>query len=177
PLLTASHRFPSIEVNGKRIQWVLDCQGQVALTGSQVWWSNDVWMVFQRLEDRFESALKDYNMKQACLILSGFPFQIKLNMFLQVTNRQAFYWLSQLWHRWDEQQRYCLANICDVQFFYSYQYLGNTPRLVISPLNHRSVPQPNPSFMSSSTLASTRTLILNPKSNPVKSSVPSQTGP
>ncbi|XP_042173098.1 dynein beta chain, ciliary [Oncorhynchus tshawytscha] len=54
-------------------------------------------------------------------------------MFLQVTNGQAFYWLSQLRHRWDEQQRQCLANICDVQFFYSYQYLENTPRLVITP--------------------------------------------
>ncbi|XP_038848771.1 dynein heavy chain 17, axonemal-like [Salvelinus namaycush] len=51
----------------------------------------------------------------------------------KVSNGQAFYWLSQLRHRWDEQQRHCMANICDVQFFYSYQYLGNTPRLVITP--------------------------------------------
>ncbi|XP_052373529.1 dynein axonemal heavy chain 9-like [Oncorhynchus keta] len=57
----------------------------------------------------------------------------ELRRFVKVTNGQAFYWLSQLRHRWDEQQRHCLANICDVHFFYSYQYLGNTPRLVITP--------------------------------------------
>lgn len=50
---------------------------------------------------------------------------------------QAFVWLSQLRHRWDDAERHCLANICDAQFLYSYEYLGNTPRLVITPLTDR----------------------------------------
>lgn len=56
---------------------------------------------------------------------------------LQVDNAQAFVWLSQLRHRWSDEERHCFANICDAQFLYSYEYLGNTPRLVITPLTDR----------------------------------------
>lgn len=51
-----------------REQWILDFPAQVALTGSQIWWNNDMELVFRRLEEGFESALKDYNKKQV-----GFP--------------------------------------------------------------------------------------------------------
>ncbi|XP_049491312.1 dynein axonemal heavy chain 9-like [Panthera uncia] len=54
-----------------------------------------------------------------------------------VDNAQAFLWLSQLRHRWDDEAKHCFANICDAQFLYSYEYLGNTPRLVITPLTDR----------------------------------------
>lgn len=56
---------------------------------------------------------------------------------LQVTNSQAFAWLSQLRHRWDDKSRHCYVNICDAQFQFSYEYLGNTNRLVITPLTDR----------------------------------------
>ncbi|KAK2522532.1 hypothetical protein Q9233_010529 [Columba guinea] len=55
----------------------------------------------------------------------------------KVDNAQAFIWLSQLRHRWSDEERHCFANICDAQFLYSYEYLGNTPRLVITPLTDR----------------------------------------
>lgn len=56
---------------------------------------------------------------------------------LQVESAQAFTWQSQLRHRWDEERKHCFANICDAQIQYSYEYLGNTPRLVITPLTDR----------------------------------------
>lgn len=55
----------------------------------------------------------------------------------QVTAGQAFAWLSQLRHRWNDETRHCYVNICDAQFQFSYEYLGNTNRLVITPLTDR----------------------------------------
>ncbi|RXM32245.1 Dynein heavy chain 11, axonemal [Acipenser ruthenus] len=145
-----------------REQWLFDYPAQVALTSSQVWWTTDVGIAFERLEEGFETALKDYNKKQISQL------NILINMLLgeltpgdrqkimtictidvhardvvakliaqKVTNSQAFPWLSQLRHRWDEDRKHCFANICDAQFQYSYEYLGNTPRLVITPLTDR----------------------------------------
>lgn len=56
---------------------------------------------------------------------------------MKIDNSQAFQWLAQLRHRWDDDAKHCFANICDAQFKYSYEYLGNTPRLVITPLTDR----------------------------------------
>lgn len=68
--------------------------------------------------------------------IPGLPVMVLVGV-LQVDNAQAFIWLSQLRHRWSDEERHCFANICDAQFLYSYEYLGNTPRLVITPLTDR----------------------------------------
>ncbi|XP_042345657.1 dynein axonemal heavy chain 11 [Plectropomus leopardus] len=152
----------SVYEDRPREQWILDYPAQVALTGSQIWWSSDMELVFKRLEEGFESALKDYNKKQISQLnlligmllgeLSSGDRQkimtlctidvhardIVASLIAQkVTTSQAFQWLSQLRHCWHEQQHHCFVNICDAQFLYSYEYLGNTPRLVITPLTDR----------------------------------------
>ncbi|XP_061771898.1 dynein axonemal heavy chain 11 [Nerophis ophidion] len=145
-----------------REQWILDFPAQVALTASQIWWSNDVELVFKRMEEGFESALKDYNKKQIAqlnmlidMLLNEMSSEnrqkirtictidvhardVVASLIAQkVTTSQAFQWLSQLRHCWNEQQHHCFINICDAQFPYLYEYLGNTPRLVITPLTDR----------------------------------------
>lgn len=62
-----------------------------------------------------------------------------VNKFIQckLETASAFQWQSQLRHRWDDDDSDCFANICDAQFRYSHEYLGNTPRLVITPLTDR----------------------------------------
>ena len=47
-----------------RDQWIFDYPAQVALTGTQMWWTSEVNIAFNRLEEGYENALKDYNKKQ-----------------------------------------------------------------------------------------------------------------
>ncbi|XP_060103688.1 dynein axonemal heavy chain 11 [Heteronotia binoei] len=145
-----------------REQWIFDYAAQVALTGSQIWWTTDVGIAFSRLEEGYETALKDYNKKQIAqlnalisLLLGELTSSNRQKIMTictidvhardvvaklvaqKITSSQAFAWLSQLRHRWDGVQKHCFANICDAQFQYCYEYLGNTPRLVITPLTDR----------------------------------------
>ncbi|CAG2194980.1 unnamed protein product [Mytilus edulis] len=145
-----------------REQWLFDFPAQVALCGTQIWWTTEVNIAFARLEEGYENALKDYNKKQVTQLNALIQLLIgKLNsgdrqkimtictidvhardvliklVASRVDSAQAFSWLSQLRHRWDDNERDCFANICDAQFRYSHEYLGNTPRLVITPLTDR----------------------------------------
>lgn len=47
-----------------REAWLFDFPAQVALCGTQVWWTTEVNIAFARLEEGYENALKDYNKKQ-----------------------------------------------------------------------------------------------------------------
>nr|XP_006635186.1 PREDICTED: dynein heavy chain 9, axonemal isoform X1 [Lepisosteus oculatus] len=145
-----------------REQWLFDYPAQVALTCTQIWWTTEVGIAFSRLEEGYENAIKEYYKKQVSQLntlitmligqLSAGERQkimtictidvhardVVAKMIAQkVENSQAFVWLSQLRHRWDDERKHCFANICDAQFLYSYEYLGNTPRLVITPLTDR----------------------------------------
>lgn len=145
-----------------REQWMLDYPAQVALACTQIWWTTEVNIAFSRLEEGYENALKDYYKKQVnqlttliTMLLGDLSKQLRQKIMTictidvhardvvakliaqKVENAQAFTWLSQLRHRWDEDKKHCFANICDAQFKYSYEYLGNTPRLVITPLTDR----------------------------------------
>ncbi|XP_069366837.1 dynein axonemal heavy chain 11 [Paralichthys olivaceus] len=145
-----------------RDQWLFDYPAQVGLTGSQVWWATDVGIAFERVEEGFETALKDYNRKQiiqlnslihmllgdltpgdrqkimtVCTIDVHARDVVASLIAQKVTTGQAFAWLSQLRHRWHDETRHCCVNICDAQFQFSYEYLGNTNRLVITPLTDR----------------------------------------
>jgi len=56
---------------------------------------------------------------------------------MKIETALSFQWQCQLRHRWDDASADCFVNICDAQFKYWYEYLGNTPRLVITPLTDR----------------------------------------
>ncbi|CAL4067794.1 unnamed protein product, partial [Meganyctiphanes norvegica] len=55
----------------------------------------------------------------------------------RVENQAEFAWQSQLRHRWDDDEQDCFVDICDAIFHYYHEYLGNTSRLVITPLTDR----------------------------------------
>ncbi|KAF5404064.1 Dynein heavy chain axonemal [Paragonimus heterotremus] len=145
-----------------RDQWLFDYPAQDSLAGSQIGWTTEVNINFARLEEGYENALKDYNKKQIAqlntliaLLIGELNVQDRQKVMTictidvhnrdvvskliaqKVDNSQSFTWISQLRHRWDETKKDCYVNICDAQFRYAHEYLGNTPRLVITPLTDR----------------------------------------
>ncbi|XP_012283270.1 dynein beta chain, ciliary [Orussus abietinus] len=145
-----------------REQWLFDYPAQVSLCGTQIWWTSEVNAAFERLEEGYENAIKDYLKKQISqlstlisLLLGELSKQDRQKVMTictidvhsrdvvaklvqaKVETSQAFQWQSQLRHRWDDKEKDCFANICDAQFKYSHEYLGNTARLVITPLTDR----------------------------------------
>ncbi|XP_015735401.1 dynein heavy chain 17, axonemal [Coturnix japonica] len=162
---TLQHLIPEAVVSYEdkpREQWLFDYPAQIALTGTQIWWTTEVGMAFGRLEEGYENAIKDYNKKQInqlnalislligslsagdrmkimtiCTIDVHARDVVAKMILTKVESAQEFAWQSQLRHRWDDGHKHCYANICDAQLRYSYEYLGNTPRLVITPLTDR----------------------------------------
>ncbi|XP_030817712.1 dynein heavy chain 17, axonemal [Camarhynchus parvulus] len=145
-----------------REEWVFDYPAQIALTCTQIAWTTEVGVAFASLEKGYENALKDYNKKQIArlnalisLLLGNLSAGDRMKIMTictidvhardvvgkmiqtKVETSQAFAWQSQLRHRWDDGEKHCFANICDAQLCYAYEYLGNTPRLVITPLTDR----------------------------------------
>ncbi|XP_013170954.1 PREDICTED: dynein beta chain, ciliary-like [Papilio xuthus] len=145
-----------------RDEWVFDWPAQPALVGTQIWWTTETNQAFEKLEEGYENALKDYQKKQIAqlnalivLLLGDLTVGDRQKIMTictidvhsrdvvakliatKVENSNAFQWQSQLRHRWDLNLNNCFANICDAQFLYDYEYLGNTPRLVITPLTDR----------------------------------------
>ncbi|NWI39535.1 DYH9 protein, partial [Picathartes gymnocephalus] len=145
-----------------REQWLFEHPAQVALCCTQIWWTAEVGMAFSRMKEGYEKAMREYHKKQVAQLnalvtmllgqlskgdrqkvmtictIDVHARDVVAKMIAQkVDNAQAFLWLSQLRHRWADEERHCVANICDAQFLYSYEYLGNTPRLVITPLTDR----------------------------------------
>lgn len=130
--------------------------------GTQIWWTTEVNIAFSRLEEGYDNALKDYYKKQIsqlsilitlligeltkgdrqkimtiCTVDVHSRDVVSRLIHTKVETASAFQWQSQLRHRWDFDHGDCFANICDAQFRYSWEYLGNTPRLVITPLTDR----------------------------------------
>ncbi|KAJ8713922.1 hypothetical protein PYW08_007542 [Mythimna loreyi] len=145
-----------------RDEWVFDWPAQPALVGTQIWWTTETNQAFEKLEEGYENALKDYQKKQIsqlsalitlllgdltagdrqkimtiCTIDVHSRDVVAKLIVAKVETSNAFQWQSQLRHRWDVNVNNCFANICDAQFLYDYEYLGNTPRLVITPLTDR----------------------------------------
>ena len=55
----------------------------------------------------------------------------------KVSRIDEFQWQSQLKAYWNQEKNDCHLNVCDAEFYYGYEYLGNGDRLVVTPLTDR----------------------------------------
>jgi dynein heavy chain len=146
----------------QRDEFILDFPAQVAITACQTYWCTEVEECFVKVGNGQADALETYihfqheqllalitrvrtkltkteRCKVMCVItLDSHAKTMVQNMVAEnVTRRDAFGWQCQLKYRWDLDKNSSMINICDAEFEYSYEYLGNMPRLVITPLTDR----------------------------------------
>jgi len=82
---------------------------------------------------------RDTRMKSMCLItMDAHSRDIIQNLIdANVTDFNDFNWQSQLKSYWDAEKKDFNLKIADASFWYGYEYLGNGPRLVVTPLTDR----------------------------------------
>ncbi|KAM9407837.1 LOW QUALITY PROTEIN: dynein axonemal heavy chain 2 [Salvelinus alpinus] len=150
------------KMTGKRDKWVKDWPGQMLITASQIQWTADVTKSLITGKERADkSALKSLKKKQVSMLhrysdairgnLSKILRQIVALVTVEVHDRDvidklaktgcndvnAFDWLCQLRLYWEKEVDDCIIRQTNTHFQYSYEYLGNSGRLVITPLTDR----------------------------------------
>ncbi|KAM3869140.1 dynein axonemal heavy chain 12-like [Diretmus argenteus] len=139
-----------------RSQWVKEWPGQVVLCTSQMFWTSEVEGAIRAEANglkNYHQQLKNQLTDIVELVRGKLPKQTRTTLGALVTldvhardvvmgliekgvsHETDFQWLAQLRYYWnDENVRVRIIN-CDVK--YAYEYLGNSPRLVITPLTDR----------------------------------------
>ncbi|XP_038624757.1 dynein heavy chain 2, axonemal [Tachyglossus aculeatus] len=147
----------------KRDKWVKEWAGQVVITASQIQWTADVTKCLQMSKERGDKKILRVMKKKQVSMLNKYSEAIRgnlttilrLKMVALVTvevhardvldklyksglmDVNSFEWLSQLRLYWEKDMDDCVIRQTNTQFQYGYEYLGNSGRLVITPLTDR----------------------------------------
>ena len=150
------------EVDNPRHKWVFQFPAQIVLLAAQIFWTEETEAALEEIEGGDEEAMK----KSAVIVIDRLNNLIKLVqghlerpernkiialitmdvhqrdvmhelVDLKVMSTGDFKWQSQLKFYYKEDSRDVRINITDWKTLYSYEYLGNTGRLVITPLTDR----------------------------------------
>ena len=137
-----------------REEWILSWPGQIVLCGSQVHWTSEVCESFE--DNSTPSYLKKCSnqIDRTVALVRGKlepGSRITLNALIvidvhardvvemlverKVKNVMDFDWISQLRYYWLEGS--ITVSMITTDVIYGFEYLGNTPRLVITPLTDR----------------------------------------
>nr|XP_031294136.1 dynein heavy chain 14, axonemal [Camelus dromedarius] len=141
--------------------WVVSHPGQVVLTVSQIMFYNDCIKSFmsshsreevekvhagmlRHLEEAAELVVLDASNSRTKTVLGALLTlyvhcrDIVRDLLLKgIFNAEDFEWTRHLQYKWNEKQKLCYVSQGDASFTYGYEYLGCTPRLVITPLTDR----------------------------------------
>uniref|UniRef100_A0ABM5FKE2 Dynein axonemal heavy chain 1 isoform X3 n=1 Tax=Pogona vitticeps TaxID=103695 RepID=A0ABM5FKE2_9SAUR len=139
-----------------RTTWVLDWPGQVTIAGCQTYWTKEVSEALEagdlstRLFPQLSSQLSDLvalvrgklsRMQRAILsaliVIEVHAKDVAAKLIEEnVQSENDFEWISQLRYYWTRNDLYIRA--VNAEFIYGYEYLGNSGRLVITPLTDSS---------------------------------------
>ncbi|KAH8862654.1 Dynein heavy chain 6, axonemal [Schistosoma japonicum] len=147
----------------RREEWLKAHANQIILTVEQLMWSRDITLILEDplSHDRLDG-LKEYEEKcftglnkLAALVRSELPklFRALLcalitidvhsrDMVTELVNNKVdsldnFNWQRQLRYYWDMDLDTCVVKMANACYVYGYEYLGASPRLVITPLTDR----------------------------------------
>ncbi|XP_064408838.1 dynein axonemal heavy chain 2 [Latimeria chalumnae] len=151
------------KMTSKRDKWVKEWPGQMVITSSQIQWTTDVSKSLITAKDRGDKKSVKIMKKKQVSILDKYSEAIRGNLSkilrlkivalvtVEVHARDvidkllksgcmditAFEWISQLRLYWEKEVDNCVIRQTNTHFQYGYEYLGNSGRLVITPLTDR----------------------------------------
>ncbi|XP_070947930.1 dynein axonemal heavy chain 1 isoform X2 [Macaca nemestrina] len=138
-----------------RTQWVLNWPGQVTIAGCQTYWTMEVAealeasdlrsrlfpQLCQQLSDLVALVRGKLSRMQRAVLSALIVIEVHakdvVSKLIQenVVSVNDFEWISQLRYYWTNNDLYIRA--VNAEFIYGYEYLGNSGRLVITPLTDR----------------------------------------
>uniref|UniRef100_A0A669QRK6 Dynein axonemal heavy chain 1 n=1 Tax=Phasianus colchicus TaxID=9054 RepID=A0A669QRK6_PHACC len=136
-----------------RTTWVLQWPGQVTIVGCQIFWTKEVTpgllLGYGLFHSIFLTQLADLvavvrgklskmqrAVMSALIVIEVHAKDVAAKLIEEnVTSVNDFEWISQLRSYWTKGDLYIRA--VNAEFLYGYEYLGNTGRLVITPLTDR----------------------------------------
>ena len=156
----------SWDLENKRHYWLEDYNAQIALLITQIVWTEEVNRAFEELESGGEAAMKNYLVEiknrigfLIARVREDLSMELRIKIITIITidvherdvvssfvdrkidDMGSFAWQCQLKFYWRKEQgddnKHCYAEICDYKTKYSYEYVGNCGRLVITPLTDR----------------------------------------
>lgn len=141
----------------KRDKWVLEWPGQVVICVSQIYWTKEVTEVIRKGGQGGLKSYRELCTKQledvVALVRGELSSMARLTLSAlvvidvhardvvaelensRVSNENDFEWLSQLRYYWENDDVY--VRMINATLKYGHEYLGNSPRLVITPLTDR----------------------------------------
>uniref|UniRef100_K7FUS9 Dynein axonemal heavy chain 1 n=1 Tax=Pelodiscus sinensis TaxID=13735 RepID=K7FUS9_PELSI len=141
--------------NTQRTLWVLQWPGQVTIAGCQTFWTKEVSEALEagdlstRLFPQLSAQLSDLvalvrgklsrmqrTVLSALIVIEVHAKDVAAKLIEEnVMSENDFEWISQLRYYWARNDLYIRA--VNAEFIYGYEYLGNSGRLVITPLTDR----------------------------------------
>ncbi|KAH1168316.1 dynein axonemal heavy chain 1 [Mauremys mutica] len=138
-----------------RSSWVLQWPGQVTIAGCQTYWTKEVSEALEagdlstRLFPQLSAQLSDLvalvrgklsrmqrTVLSALIVIEVHAKDVAAKLIEEnVMSENDFEWISQLRYYWTRNDLYIRA--VNAEFIYGYEYLGNSGRLVITPLTDR----------------------------------------